>query len=153
MSHTLVPPASRLFEADMFVTMRRYSPKNGAINKASLDLLRRQIKDLFLPIVQAVPGFRAYYVLNVNNQEVMMLNFCDTEQAAGECSRCLADYAMRNPLVYELGPPEVTEAQVLAGCEIAAHTGPEAEDGAAVAAAIALWLEESRGMLLSLSEQ
>jgi len=75
----------------MFVTIRRYSPKNGALNKASLDLLRRQFQDLFLPIVQAVPGFRAYYVLNVNDQEVIMLNFCDTEHAAGECSRCLAD--------------------------------------------------------------
>jgi hypothetical protein len=137
----------------MFVTMRRYSPKNGAINKASLDLLRRQFQDLFLPIVQAVPGFRAYYVLNVNDREVIMLNFCDTEHAASECSRCLADYGMRNPLVYELGRPEVTEAQVLARCEVPGHAGPEAEDEGAVAAAIALWLEESRGMLLSLSEQ
>ena len=137
----------------MFVTIRRYSPKNGALNKASLDLLRRQFQDLFLPIVQAVPGFRAYYVLNVNDQEVIMLNFCDTEHAAGECSRCLADYTMRNPLVYELGRPEVTESQVLARCEVPGNSGPEAEDEGAVAAAIALWLEESRGMLLSLSEQ
>jgi hypothetical protein len=137
----------------MFVTMRRYSPKNGALNKASMDLLRRQFQDQFLPIVQAVPGFRAYYVLNVNHQEVMMLSFCDTEQAAGDCNRCLADYTLRNPLVYELGRPEITEAHVLVGCEAPREPGTEAEDGEAVAAAIALWLEESRGMLLSLSEQ
>lgn len=135
----------------MFVTMRRYSPKNGALTKASVDLLRRQIQDQFLPIVQAIPGFRAYYVLDVSHQEVMMLSFCDTQQAVEDCSRCLVDYTLRNPLVYELGRPEVTEGQVLAGCE-APHDA-EAEDGGAVAAAIALWLEESRGMLLSLSEQ
>jgi len=137
----------------MFMTMRRYSPKNGAINKASLDLLRRQMQDQFLPIVQAVPGFHAHYVLNVHNQEVIMLNFCDSEQATEECSRCLADYTLRNPLVYELGRPEVTEAQVLASGEGRLHAGSETEDGGAAAAAIALWLEESRGMLLSLSEQ
>jgi hypothetical protein len=115
-----------------------------------MDLLRRQIQDQFLPIVQAVPGFRGYYVLNVNNQEVMMLSLCETDQAADECSRCLADYTLRNPLVYELGRPEVTEAQVLTHCDMPRDPGSEAED---VAAAFALWLEESRGMLLSIAGQ
>ena len=42
----------------MYTTIRRYSPKNGAVNKASLELLRRQIRDEFLPILQQIPGFR-----------------------------------------------------------------------------------------------
>lgn len=137
----------------MLVTMRRYSPKNGALTKASMEFLRRQIQDQFLPVVQAVPGFRAYYVLNVNNQEVMMLTLCDTEQAAAESSRCIADYTLRNPLMYELGRPEVTESDVLAYCEVPGDSETETDDGNAVAAAIALWLEESRGMLLSISDQ
>ena len=75
----------------MFVTMRRYSPKNGAVNKASLELLRRQIQDEFLPIIEQVPGFRAYYVLNVDNREVVTLSFCDTQEGKAESSRCAAD--------------------------------------------------------------
>jgi hypothetical protein len=137
----------------MFVTIRRYSPKNGAVNKASLELLRRQIQDQFLPIIQEVPGFRAYYVLNLDNREVITLSFCDTQEGAAESNRCAAEYTFRNPLVYELGRPEVTECEVLTHAEAprdaAAETGDE---GRAVAEAIALWLEQSRGMLLSIPE-
>jgi hypothetical protein len=137
----------------MFVTIRRYSPKNGAVNKASLELLRRQIQDQFLPIIQEVPGFRAYYVLNLDNREVITLSFCDTQEGAAESNRCAAEYTLRNPLIYELGRPEVTECEVLTHAEAprdaAAETGDE---GQAVAEAIALWLEQSRGMLLSIPE-
>jgi hypothetical protein len=137
----------------MFVTIRRYSPKNGAVNKASLELLRRQIQDQFLPIIQLVPGFRAYYVLNVDNREVITLSCCDTQEGAAESSRCAAEYTLRNPLVYELGRPEVTEAEVLTHAEASREAAEETgDDGRAVAAAIALWLEQSRGMLLSIPE-
>jgi hypothetical protein len=137
----------------MFVTIRRYSPKNGAVNKASLQLLRRQIQDQFLPIIQAVPGFRAYYVLNLDNREVITLSFCDTQEGAAESSRCAAEYTLRNPLVYELGRPEVTECEVLTHAEASRDAAKEASDeGRAVAEAIALWLEQSRGMLLAIPE-
>ena len=137
----------------MFVTIRRYSPKNGAVNKASLELLRRQIQDEFLPIIQKVPGFRAYYVLNVGNLEVVTLSFCDTQEGVAESNRCAADYTLRNPLVYELGRPELTESEVLAYAQASPDPGGEMDDGGrAFAEAIALWLEQSRGMLLSASE-
>jgi heme-degrading monooxygenase HmoA len=137
----------------MFVTIRRYSPKNGAANKASMELLRRQIQDGFLPIIEQVPGFRAYYVLNVDNREVITLSFCDTQEGTAESSRCAAEYTLRNPLVYELGQPEVTESEVLAYVESPYEAAGGANNGEeAMAAAIALWLKESRGMLLSIPE-
>jgi hypothetical protein len=139
----------------MFVTMRRYSPKNGAVNKASLELLRRQIQDEFLPIIEQVPGFRAYYVLNVDNRDVVTLSFCDTPEGKAESSRCAAEYTLRNPLVYELGRPEVTECEVLTHVELPQERASgEASNGEdAMAAAIALWLKESQGMLLAIPEQ
>jgi hypothetical protein len=139
----------------MFVTMRRYSPKNGAVNKASLELLRRQIQHEFLPIIEQVPGFRAYYVLNVDNREVLTLSFCDTLEGRAESSRCAAEYTLRNPLVYELGRPEVTECEVLTHLESSPVTASGAAGNGedAMAAAIALWLKESRGMLLAIPEQ
>jgi hypothetical protein len=133
----------------MFVTIRRYSPKNGAINKASLELLRRQIHDEFLPVVQQIPGFRSYYVLNIDNRELMTLSLCDTAEGLAEASRCAAEYTLRNPLVYELGRPEVTEGQVLTAAE---SMPPQDPAGAAAATALALWYEESRGMLLTASK-
>jgi hypothetical protein len=136
----------------MLVTMRRYSPKNGAVNKASLELLRRQVQDDFLPVIQKIPGFKAFYVLNVSNQEVITLSFCETEAGMEQANQCAADYTLRNPLVYELGRPEVTESQVLAFGEVQRPLSDTTTSGDPMAAAIALWLEESRGMLLTIPE-
>jgi hypothetical protein len=144
----------------MFVTIRRYSPKNGAVNKASLELLRRQIHDEFLPTIQKIPGFRGYYVLNVANRELMTLSFCATVEGAAESTRCAAEYTLRNPLVFELGRPEVTEGEVLTYAdvsleiaEVLGNGGNGGDGGRAAATALALWFEESRGMLLPASER
>jgi hypothetical protein len=134
----------------MFVTIRRYSPKNGAVNKASLELLRRQMQDEFLPIIRQISGFRGYYVVSVADCEVLTLTLCDTSEGAAESTRCAADYTLRNPLVYELGRPEITEGQVLTWAE---NTAPESPAGDAAATALALWYEESRAMLLTASER
>ena len=138
----------------MFVTMRRYSPKNGAITKASLDLLRRQIHDEFIPVIQRIPGFRGYYVLNVDNRELLTLSFCDTLDGSAETTRCAVEYTLRNPLIYELGRPETVEGEVLTAAEVGSGTGTsEGTRGNAAAAALALWFEESRTMLLTASER
>lgn len=127
----------------MFVTIRRYSPKNGSINKASLELLSRQIQADFVPLVEQVPGFRAYYMISVDDRELMTLTLCDTQEGVAEYERQAADYTLRNPLIFELGRPEVTAGQIL--------SATEANDPAT--AALALWIEQSRGMLLSASER
>jgi hypothetical protein len=134
----------------MFVTIRRYSPKNGAITRPSLDLLRRQIHDEFIPTAQGIPGFRGYYVINVDNRELITLSIYETLDGSSECTRCAAEYTLRNPLVYELGRPEVTEGEVLTS----AHAQGLANGaGEAAATALALWYEESRGILLTASER
>jgi hypothetical protein len=141
-------------EETMFVTIRRYSPKNGAITKASMELLRRQIHDEFIPVVQRVQGFRGYYVLNVDNRELLTLSFSDTRDGSADITRCAAEYTLRNPLIYELGRPDMIEGEVLTAAEVGGSTGPsEANGGNAAAAALALWFEESRTMLLTASER
>jgi len=138
----------------MFVTIRRYSPKNGAVNKASLQLLRRQLHDEFLPLLQQIPGFVGYYVLNVGDRELITLSFCEAKEGSAESNRCAAEYTFRNPLVFELGRPEVTVGEVLTFAEEARQTASQSSpDGGAAAAALALWFEESKSMLLSASER
>ncbi|HEY5939524.1 MAG TPA: hypothetical protein VIT87_01805 [Gemmatimonadales bacterium] len=138
----------------MFVTIRRYSPKNGSVNKASLQLLRRQLNDDFLPIAQQIRGFVGYYVLSIADRELVTLSFCETKEASAESSRWAAEYTIRNPLVFELGRPEVTEGEVLTFAEGARQATSQPSDGeGAAAAALALWFEESRGILLSASER
>lgn len=137
----------------MLVTIRRYSPKNGSINKASLQLLRRQLHDDFLPMTRKIQGFSGYYVLNVGDRELITLSFCETREACAESSRCAAEYTLRNPLVFELGRPEVTEGEVLTCAEGPDEAEPRCADDHGAAAALALWFQESRAMLLTASER
>ena len=138
----------------MFVTIRRYSPKNGSINKASLDLLRRQLHDEFLPRLRKIPGFSGYYVLSVADRELVTLSLCGSREGSVESSRCSAEYTLKNPLVFELGRPEVIEGEVLTSSDFASEIGTKSTNGGgAAAAALALWFEESRAMLLPGSER
>lgn len=142
----------------MFVTIRRYSPKNGAINKASLELLRRQLRDEFLPSLRKISGFAGYYVLNVGDRELVTLSLCESKESSVESSRCSAEYTLRNPLVYELGRPEVVEGEVLTSSQSTADTSADTTDnatnGSGVAEAVlALWFQESRSMLLAASDR
>jgi hypothetical protein len=137
----------------MFVTIRRYSPKNGAITRASVELLRRQLHDEFVPVIQKIPGFRGYYVVNVKNQELITLGFFNTAEGSAESCQCAAEYTLRNPLVFELGRPDVTEGEVLTSAEVLSPNSEGADSGEAAAAALALWFQESRGMLLATSER
>jgi hypothetical protein len=138
----------------MFLTIRRYSPKNGAINKASLELLRRQLHDEFLPVLRKISGFSGYYVVSVADRELVTLSFCESAESSREASRCSAEYTFRNPLVFELGSPEIVEGEVLTFAQVPGEAGgATANGGGAAAAALALWFEESRAMLLTASEQ
>ncbi|HZA93256.1 MAG TPA: hypothetical protein VE420_11570, partial [Gemmatimonadales bacterium] len=134
----------------MFVTIRRYSPQNGAINKASLEVLRRQLRDEFLPSLRKISGFTGYYVLNVGDRELVTLSLCESKEGSAESSRCSAEYTFRNPLVYELGRPEVIEGEVLTSSHSASETTVKPTNGTGAAeAALALWFQESRRMLLA----
>jgi hypothetical protein len=138
----------------MFVTIRRYSPQNGAINKASLEVLRRQLRDEFLPSLRKISGFTGYYVLNVGDRELVTLSLCESKEGSAESSRCSAEYTFRNPLVYELGRPEVIEGEVLTSSHSASETTVKPTNGTGAAeAALALWFQESRRMLLAASER
>jgi hypothetical protein len=138
----------------MFVTIRRYSPQNGSINKASLELLRRQLRDEFLPALRKIPGFAGYYVLNVADRELVTLSLCESREGSLESSRCSAEYTLRNPLVYELGRPEVIEGEVLTSSQTPADVATKPTNGTGAAEAVlALWFQESRSMLLAASER
>jgi hypothetical protein len=138
----------------MFVTIRRYSPQNGAINKASLEVLRRQLRDEFLPSLRKISGFAGYYVLNVGDRELVTLSLCESKEGSVESSRCSAEYTFRNPLVYELGRPEVLEGEVLTSSHSASESSVKPTNGTGAAEAVlALWFQESRSMLLAASER
>jgi hypothetical protein len=140
-------------EESMFVTISRYSPKNGAINKASLELLRRQIQNEFLPLAQNIRGFRGYYVVSVDDRELMTLSLYKTPEGRAEFAERVGEYTLRNPLIFELGRPEVTEGEVLTFAAALFEIEPQEMNGGEAAPVPALWSDQSRGMLLPASER
>jgi hypothetical protein len=138
----------------MFVTIRKYSPQNGSINRASLELLRRQLRDEFVPLLRNVPGFAGFYVLNVGDRELVTLSLCESREGSLESSRCSAEYTLRNPLVYELGRPEVIEGEVLTSAQPSVEVMRKPPNGnGAAETALALWFQETGSMLLAASER
>ena len=89
-------------------------------------------------------------MVNVENRELITLSLCDSAEASEASARCAADYTLRNPLMYELGRPEVFQGEVLTCAEPSPAPG---EGGEAAAMALALWYQESRGMLLTASDR
>ena len=85
---------------------------------------------------------------------MVTLSFCESKEGSVESSRCSADYTLRNPLVYELGRPEVIEGEVLTSSQTTSDSATKPMNGAGPAeAALALWFQESRSMLLAASER
>ena len=138
----------------MFVTIRRYSPQNGAINKASLELLGRQIENDFLPLARGVPGFHGYYVASVGDRELVTLSLSETREAAIEANRRAAEYTLKNPLIFELGCPEVIEGPMLTYAVGAAGSGERnGADQVPGPTPVSLWTDQTGGMLLPASER
>ena len=107
----------------MFATLRRYHTKEGAASKESIEQLRRQLHDDFLPIIQNVPGFHGYYALNVEDKELITISICETRSGTDETTRHAAEFVKQNPMPVELDRPEVTDAEVLTFAEAAREVG------------------------------
>jgi hypothetical protein len=95
----------------MYATIRRYTAKNAS--KAKFDELKQRIEDGFVPVLREVRGFHGYYVLNVNNKELVTISLFDDKAGAQESTRRAADFVKKDPLKDQLGAPEVIEGDLL----------------------------------------
>ena len=103
----------------MYATIRRYTPKGGAITRSKIDELTHRIEQGFLPIVQEVPGFHCYYVLSAGEKELVTVSIFETQSGAKESNRRAAEFVRTDPLKDQLGSPEVIEGELLVTKEAA----------------------------------
>jgi hypothetical protein len=97
----------------MYATIRRYTPKTGAVSKRDLDDLRHRIEDGFLPIIQEIQGFHCYYAVNVGNKELVTISLFDNKSGATESTRRAADFVKKDPMKDQLGSPELIDGELL----------------------------------------
>jgi hypothetical protein len=95
----------------MYATIRRYTPKN--VTKGKFDELKQRIEDGFVPVLREVRGFHGYYVVNVNNKELVTISLFDDRTGAQESTRRAADFVKKDPMKDQLGTPEIIEGDLL----------------------------------------
>ena len=91
----------------MFASVRKYYIIPGT----SEEFLRR-VRRGFVPLISQVPGFRAYHVLQVRDDEVISVSIFDTQAGAEESVRRAADWVAKNIASFIQGLPEITVGQV-----------------------------------------
>ena len=105
----------------MYATIRRYTPKGGALTKTKIEELTHRIEHGFLPIVQEVPGFHCYYVLTASEKALVTISIFESQSGAKESNRRAAEFVRNDPLKDLLGSPEITEGELLVTKEAGVH--------------------------------
>ncbi|MGH7497423.1 MAG: hypothetical protein ACREL3_01060 [Gemmatimonadales bacterium] len=102
----------------MFATIRTYTPKPNSMNTASMEQLRRQIHDQFLPMAQKIEGFHSYYAVNAGNRKLITVSVFETQKGCAESTRRAAEFIKKTPLPFDTGTPEVIEGDVITAAEV-----------------------------------
>jgi heme-degrading monooxygenase HmoA len=84
----------------MYVTVRRYR-----LAGSSNELLRR-IKEEYVPIVTALPGFKAYHVVDCGGREAMSISFWESKMEAVRASEAAQRWISKSALGLVPFPPE-----------------------------------------------
>ncbi len=106
----------------MYATIRRYTPKTGTVDRKVLDDLKHRIEAGFVPAAQEIRGFHCYYVVNVNNKELVSIGIFEDQAGAAESTRRAAEFVKKDPMKDQLGSPEIFEGELLVSKEAAVAT-------------------------------
>lgn len=86
----------------MFAAIRTYSVND-------VDELSEIVKEGFLPIVETVPGFVAYYVVDAGDGVASSITICEDKTGVEESTSRASDWVEENALgLIESGPAVVT---------------------------------------------
>ena len=91
----------------MYASIRRYHILPGTAE----EFLRR-VQQGFVPLISQVSGFRAYYVLQVRDDEVLSVSIFDSQAEAEQSVRRAADWVAKNISSFMQGLPEITVGHV-----------------------------------------
>jgi hypothetical protein len=98
----------------MHAIIRRYSIK-GSIDRKTMDDLKRQTEEKFTPVLQDIRGVHSYYLVNVNDKELVSIGVFEDMTGAAESTRRAAEFVKTLPI--QLGSPEIMEGELLVSRE------------------------------------
>jgi heme-degrading monooxygenase HmoA len=91
----------------MYASIRKYDIIPGTAE----EFLRR-VQQGFVPLISQVSGFRAYYVLQVGDDQVISVSLFDSQSGAEESVRRAADWVAKNISSFIQGLPEIAVGHV-----------------------------------------
>ena len=90
----------------MFISVRRYS------SVRSVNDVCRKIQSGFVPLLQASPGFIAYYTIDGGNGTMATISMFSTEDMALESNEKAAKWLKENVANLQPEPAEITSGEV-----------------------------------------
>ena len=92
----------------MYTAVRLYRVSPG-----SIDEMVQRVKEEFVPVIKQVPGFIAYYGVQVGDGELVTISMFEDRAGAQESTQRAANWVPQNVAMFVLGPAEVREGQVV----------------------------------------
>ena len=91
----------------MYVALRRYQTKAGSLGE-----LARRAQQGFVPLVSQIPGFVAYYGVDLGNDAIVTISIFQDQAGEEESTRRAADWVKQNVAEFIQGTVEVTAGEV-----------------------------------------
>jgi hypothetical protein len=92
----------------MWAAVRRYE---GITNP---DLIGRMVDETFVPLLEQVPGFVAYYWLDAGDGVMASLSVFEDQAGADKSVEIARDWVVKNAAGLMPNPPRVTEGLIVA---------------------------------------
>ncbi len=92
----------------MYASIRRY-----VVHPGSLDEIARQVDTGFLPILCDIPGFVAYYLVDVGNGLGISFSIFEDQAGAERSAAASREYIKENLASLFPNPPEIMDGAVV----------------------------------------
>src|SRR6476659_7865990 len=92
----------------MFTIIRKFTLTRGSIEEVT-----RRVQDSFVPLLQELPGFRGYYLLESGPDVLISIRVFDSADEALASNEIAAAWMRDNVLEFVKGMPEVMAGNVL----------------------------------------
>ncbi len=92
----------------MYASIRRY-----VVHPRSMEKIAKQVNDGFLPIVRNIPGFAAYYVVDVGHGLGISISIFEDQAGAKRSAAESKEYIRENMASLFPNPPEIMDGEVL----------------------------------------
>ncbi len=92
----------------MYASIRRY-----VVHPGSMEKIAKQVNDGFLPIVQSIPGFVAYYIVDIGRGIGISISIFEDQDGAERSAAEAKEYIRENLASLFPNPPEIMDGAVL----------------------------------------